>query len=297
VIIAIGGGRAGNQMFQLCGIESMRQSNEKIILVNFSQLAAIFPRLSAHSRLLEIPPWLGGFFPYVHSALKRLSRWRILGGINQVTPNAPRIARANGLIPVTMFWGGYCQDETILTTTTLDNLFAQQVGAFSTRQAESIPAKEGPPTRFKCFVHVRRGDYVNYPSAEFSAVLPTQWFLTQMDQVRVKLGDGDFFLFSDEPEWAKTEFAGSSEIHIVEADARSAFMQMSTCDAGILSPSTFSWWAAYFASRTSEGPFVAPDLWAGWRQGQWIPHEFIRASFLQYEKVAQPPIADLTPKP
>ena len=56
---------------------------------------------------------------------------------------------------------------------------------------------------------------------------------------------------------------------------------MKNCDGGILSPSTFSWWAAYLSSKKK---FWAPKYWHGHRRKEFYPIKF-KSTFLKYEQV------------
>jgi hypothetical protein len=285
VIIAIGGGRAGNQMFQLGGIESVLSSKkEKIVLVNFADLEEIFPSLSDYAIVMRMPRLLARWYPYLDAAFRQLARWRVLGSVLQVKPEGAKIQRQRGLFPLTFFWGGYCQDEALISTNTIQRLFTRDI---LDNSGESVSGAGEPllDNTISCFVHVRRGDYVNHPSAEFAAVLPSQWFALQMNEIRSQSTNVRFFILSDDSEWTNHHFADFPDATILDLDARDSFAFMSTCDAGILSPSTFSWWAAYFASQNSRYPFIAPKFWTGWRMGRWHPHQEIQASFLTYAEV------------
>jgi hypothetical protein len=60
---------------------------------------------------------------------------------------------------------------------------------------------------------------------------------------------------------------------------------MCECDGGILSPSSFAWWASYFIKNKNKNSFfLAPKYWIGHRKKNWHP-EFIQSSFLEYEEV------------
>ena len=62
---------------------------------------------------------------------------------------------------------------------------------------------------------------------------------------------------------------------------------MSLCDHGVLSASSFSWWAGlYSVQRTLTGErygsFVAPMFWIGHRKEKWHPVTLPYASWLEY---------------
>ncbi len=284
MIIAGGRGRAGNLMFQLGGIESvLRRSGERVVVFNFSPLEEIFPTLNKHVTVTELPPWLQRVFPWVDSALRRLAHWRVIGSIVGVH-TGPEIVRRRGLVPLAYFWGGFCQGESLVSTKLLWKLFTENILAESHLRAALLGPSHSTTTA-RCFVHVRREDFLRFPYPETPAALPLQWFLSQMEKVKAQFDQVAFLVLSDDPEWAQCHLGHIANTEILELTARESFAVMSTSDAGILSPSTFSWWAAYFATKDSRGPFIAPKLWTGWRLGKWDPHEKIEASFLTYVEV------------
>lgn len=287
MIIAIAAGRAGNQMFQLAAIESsLASAGERMILVNFSELENLFPSLSDFATTLPMPRLLARWYPYVDSFLRHLARWRVVGSVTQISLESPEIARKRGLFPITFFWGGYCQDETFIKPGILQRLFESDVlrGEIASKGTSGRNVEE---EMVSCFVHIRRGDYESHPSPEFSALLPSEWFVSQMQAMREHVSKVHFYIFSDDLGWVTRQFAHLPDATILDFDSRETFRFMSSCDAGILSPSTFSWWAAYFASQHSPLSFIAPQFWTGWRMGHWHPHSKIESSFLRYAEVEQ----------
>ncbi len=288
MIFAVGKGRAGNLMFQLGAIESvLKKSTERIFLINFSNLEEVFPSLGKHVRTITLSPFVSRIFPWIDSAFRRLAKARVIGSVIPVVSHPTAIRRLRGALPITCFWGGFCQDEKLMSWRLLTSLYREDI-ALPMRGKSDSKNGAGRSLGRRCFVHVRRGDYVDFPSPEHSAVLPHDWYLAQMIALREELGNMKFAIFSDEPQWAREHLASLPDVEVMELSPRDSFAMMSTSQAGILSPSTFSWWAAYFASRNSPGPFIAPYLWTGWRSGHWDPHEKIAASFLRFAPVDRP---------
>lgn len=108
----------------------------------------------------------------------------------------------------------------------------------------------------KCFVHVRRGDYVN--QQDYHPVQEPNYFHQAMDIIHNEYGISNFKFFSDDIPWCKQHFlgvdfsSGSSEIE--------DFKEMLSCGAGIISNSSFSWWAGYLINT---GKVIAPRKWFG----------------------------------
>ena len=72
-----------------------------------------------------------------------------------------------------------------------------------------------------------------------------------------------------------------NEIYLKNNDPFFNFYIMKNCDGGILSPSTFAWWAAYFSQKKI---FYAPEYWHGHRKKKFHPQGF-KTSFLNYKAV------------
>jgi hypothetical protein len=94
-----------------------------------------------------------------------------------------------------------------------------------------------------------------------------------------------FVVCSDDVEYAQALFARVPDAVVASGSDVDDFAMMTYCGAGILSASSYSWWAAYFASRRhADGRFLAPEFWIGHARGEWFPPG-IQSSFLEYLSV------------
>lgn len=134
------------------------------------------------------------------------------------------------------------------------------------------------------FVHVRRGDYINWPSRESPAVLPLTWYRAQMNNIRNKNPNALFVVVSDDKPYAEEFFSNEKDVVIVCGDLMNDFSVMTKClGGGVLAASSLSWWASYFIRRDNpDAVFVAPRYWAGLRVRKWFP-ECICTSWIKYE--------------
>jgi hypothetical protein len=143
-------------------------------------------------------------------------------------------------------------------------------------QAHSLQKKE------IAFVHIRRGDYLFWPSRDFPAAIEVGWYLVQMEYFRYKYPQIQFIVFTDDKEYSFKLFADAKDVIISFEDEIVDFVIMAKCNHGILSASTFSWWTAYMAKISNPtGEFIAPKYWIGYNKREWSP-PWIESNWLRY---------------
>jgi Glycosyl transferase family 11 len=117
-------------------------------------------------------------------------------------------------------------------------------------------------------LHVRRGDYIS--DANTSAVHGTcapDYYARASYALAAQLGgDPHFFVFSDEPKWARENLRlqfshsfASLEGEEEDRDIRE-FRLMCACKHHIIANSSFSWWAAWLGADPGK-IVVAPKRW------------------------------------
>jgi hypothetical protein len=114
-------------------------------------------------------------------------------------------------------------------------------------------------------VHIRRGDFVSSPVyRRILKVQPADYFLAAMTEIRRRVGDVHFFIFSDDPAWAKDHIKLDAPIvYVNHNDGRHDYLDlflMSRCRHFITANSTFSWWAAWLA-RPAGKIVIVPSVW------------------------------------
>jgi hypothetical protein len=106
-------------------------------------------------------------------------------------------------------------------------------------------------------LHIRRKDYAH--------VLGEDYYAKAMTQIAATLEKPVFFVFADDPDWARIHIRPNAEvIHIEEAESPlepiTALRLMRHCRHHIIANSTFSWWAAWLAAHPGQR-VVAPARW------------------------------------
>jgi hypothetical protein len=112
-------------------------------------------------------------------------------------------------------------------------------------------------------MHVRRGDYLTDPKALVKhGVTSAHYYQTALQLMIEKLGDVDLYVFSDDPDWVRTNIQHPSIIFVSDFgfSAEQDLWLISACQHQIIANSSFSWWGAYlnnFANKI----IVAPKPW------------------------------------
>ncbi|MCC2612213.1 alpha-1,2-fucosyltransferase [Neorhizobium sp. Rsf11] len=114
-------------------------------------------------------------------------------------------------------------------------------------------------------VHVRRGDYVTNPHANaVHGTLEPSWYQGAMSRMAERMGDVTFFVFSDDPAWARANLPETWPVIFIEPqdddlDAQDMHL-MAACRNHIIANSTFSWWGAWLNPEPAKH-VIAPLNW------------------------------------
>ena len=107
-------------------------------------------------------------------------------------------------------------------------------------------------------VHVRRGDYVNFP--ETFDLTSRRYFKESLSIAKVMCGDLPVLVFSDDIDLA-AEIVPNADYYISSNEIKSSvenLLLMSKGSIVIGSNSTFSWWAAYLQTNSDSAIFPRP---------------------------------------
>lgn len=120
--------------------------------------------------------------------------------------------------------------------------------------------KNGPSVS----VHVRRGDYAQSQlTYKKHGLCSPEYYRNAVNYISQINNNLNFFLFSDDPEWAETNlrFPGPtfivSKLNLMDYEE---LILMSQCDHNIIANSSFSWWAAWLNSSPKK-VVIAPKQW------------------------------------
>lgn len=121
------------------------------------------------------------------------------------------------------------------------------------------------------FLHIRRGDYISDAGInEAFGNCSMEYYQSAVESVKAHVTRPHFFVFSDEPEWARENLKLSAPVAVVghnrPGDGTAPGREhedlwlMSLCQHAIIANSSFSWWGAWL-NPAKERVVIAPRNW------------------------------------
>ena len=262
--MAISEGRFGNQILQLAGALTAAHAGERVLLIGFPEIPRrwgqphvfIIGRNSATNRMIRI------LLTVVRRTMELLTKWRIFTEVD-VDHVSKSFIRKKGLLkPVSFITETFMQVGGLAKPHWIQSVY---------EAAREIDEKKLLEGRYN-FIHIRRGDYMHWPSSEHPAELPTSWFEGALEQLRAKSPDSQIVVLSDDIEWARQQSFLAGTL-IPELTAIESWVMMCEADGGVLSASSLSFSASVVAHQRSlrSDLFYAPNYWIGWPQKKWYP--------------------------
>lgn len=127
-----------------------------------------------------------------------------------------------------------------------------------------MPSHDSPNSRI-C-IHVRRGDYLTSAGAGLG-FLGLKYYEDAIALIVGQIKDPHFYIFSDDIPWCidnlRIEHPHTYMRHNCGQKLSTAidFQLMTSCQHFIIANSSFSWWAAWLATKKADGIVVAPCRW------------------------------------
>ncbi|MES2133275.1 MAG: alpha-1,2-fucosyltransferase [Bacteroidota bacterium] len=111
-------------------------------------------------------------------------------------------------------------------------------------------------------LHIRRGDYVNNPSAnKFHGLCSPQYYENAVKHIAALQGQIEIIVFSDDIAWCKENLKFDFPIHFLETgSAYNDLYLMTQCRHNIIANSSFSWWGAWLNAHPDK-IVVGPKQW------------------------------------
>ncbi len=281
LIVMVESGGLGNQLFQYSAIVESSTPREKVLLFGFDQLKETFDLpTDPYFVHIQTNP-LRHLHSLSYTRLKRLLNWvplvQFAGG-----ESAVEISRSErGLI--TLVEPSWFQTSTILD---LKMLKKMTIKRSILECSQGLMNQVQATAATSIALHVRAGDYRTWPSVEYPALLPATWYREQVNLIRGDIPNLTVIALGDEPNYVDEvikDIDNSVNVSgLMNENYQTDFGILSLCKYAVISASTFSLWARYFAKEKIPGVLtIGPEYWAGHRKGSWYP-ESLRVEFVQY---------------
>lgn len=127
------------------------------------------------------------------------------------------------------------------------------------------------------FIHQRNTDYKEFKVYDNTVWLNDNYYKEALNQMKIA-EDIHFLIFSDDMIDLHSSLKKlKNKTLITGQNAIDDFILMSMCNGGILSNSTYS----YFAAVLIDDPIllIAPKYWLGWKSKKWIPYGIKNPNF------------------
>jgi hypothetical protein len=284
MVIAFENGQLGNQLFQYCALRRFREG--PLFLVGMSSLKSMFNGVEVSGTAVCSSFIEKLIIRFGKSRLDCLARkWRVIGLIEeQRSDTGSTLEVSKGTFKNIYYCDhSFFQAENMVSALVADKL---ELKPELIEQVSNIFNQFPKKRTATFFVHVRRGDFAAWPSGSSPAILPLEWYIEQMELIRKKSVTPYFVIVSDDTHYAEQMFGSYPDVFVSRGSEADDFALMSCCDGGgVLSASTYSWWAAYFARRINKTAlFIAPLYWAGHQEGKWYP-KGIKTNWITYASV------------
>lgn len=266
-------GGLGNQMFQYAAAraEALRSCRELVLdprpiaarrparSYGLAAFAAAGRLVSPMERLLSRAATGARMPNIIRQAAQSISRqpWRIIRSADASTTEASLPWSGNLVLEGDWQSLRWFEDKAAMIRS--DFRFKAPMAATVAAWAGRIQASESVA------VHVRRGDYVSHPQvAAVHGTLPASYYASASEKLHNQVGNPQFFIFSDDPDWAANHLQLPGQVSVVSLAAdvpdSESLRLMTLCRHAIIANSTLSWWGAWLAEHPGQLVF-APRRW------------------------------------
>lgn len=296
IIVRITGG-LGNQMFQYAVGRQLAETHKTLLKLDLSSFESDYRKYALHCFHIHAFPATSeeiedvqGIYGSVEKVVLKITRK--LGFRN----SALRLARKGATVseklefhfdpdvlnaPKDSYLQGYWQSEKYFLD--IQGILRQEFQVKYPQSSENRRLSELIQNTNSVAVHIRRGDYAANPALlEKHGLCDILYYQNAIQQMSEKIADVSFYVFSDEPDWAKLnldlKFPTTFIDHNDETGAYEDMRLMSQCKHQIIANSSFSWWAAWL-NNNPDKIVIAPLKWfnnAPAETQDLVPNQWVR---------------------
>ena len=166
-------------------------------------------------------------------------------------------------LPDNVYLDGYWQSEKYFRS--ISGILRDEFVVKDPQQGRDRELADIIATKQAVSVHIRRADYVtNEKTKQVHGLCSLDYYSVCMDRIAGMIEEPHFFVFSDDPEWARQNLKHACPITVVDQNGADKNYEdlrlMSQCRHHIIANSSFSWWGAWLNARDGKIVF-APKVW------------------------------------
>ena len=165
--------------------------------------------------------------------------------------------------PKNKYFVGYWQSEYYFNS--IEQIIREDFKFKPSLDEKNLSLKKRIKTSNSVSVHIRRGDYVNNPSAfKNHGVCSIEYYRKSIEEIKKQVDNPVFFFFSDDFEWVRENNFGIQNYEFIdwnqEGESYIDMQMMSYCKHNIIANSSFSWWGAWLNNNPYKN-VIAPRKW------------------------------------
>jgi hypothetical protein len=272
MVFFFGDGKLGNQIFQYAFLNSFFK-NKKIFSFSFIELFFLLKKIP-NNFVINIK---NKYLKYLSNRILNLlfiflSSLRIISSIKpqikkiyDMDCELRKLIRIKGFLPITFVYPYFFQSDffykkEIIKKFKIRNEYISKAKNYILKYTINNNSNNLEPI----FVHIRRNDFKNFIIADKSNIcLPFSYYLFAINWF-VKNVSNPFFIFlCDDKKYVKDKFNFLKNKIVSFNNHYVDFSIISLCKYGIISNSSFSYWASSFIKE--KRVIFAPKYWLGWR--------------------------------
>jgi len=166
-------------------------------------------------------------------------------------------------LPDNVYIDGYWQSEKYFKE--IENIIRQDFSFKLPAEGKNKELLEQILSTNSVSLHIRRGDYITDPSVnDVHGSCSLEYYDKAVKYIIEKIDDPHFFIFSDEPEWAKENLSIPYPMIIIDNNDKNSGHEdirlMSNCKHNIIANSSFSWWGTWL-NNNPDKIVLAPEKW------------------------------------
>ena len=240
MILFFGDGRLGNQLFQYSFIKCIEGKEHTIIACNFEDILEFFDPIQnvinfKNNKIkLLISKFALPLLDFI-AQIKLITSYKInTYNENGFIVSDVSYTKRSGLLPIIYIYPCFAQSEIFLKPHSINNLVIKRNYL---ENAEKFLASI--PNHFnKVFVHVRRGDYIQYSALGKTGVsLPISYFRDRIKWYEENIENPFFVFLTDDPDFVECCFDNIENKVISENSNFVDFSIITLCEYGIMSNS------------------------------------------------------------